>query len=349
MPAPFTRPVSEWRRRSSDAGDSKADGTTDDEEPVAALTTCKLQTAIAHAKGRASPAAQCSMHSSTKNQRNIKHEIKLSAFAVVNMRTTGIAPSSTAVAQQHRIAYDAGRGVWHLLAEGSPDPGIPAAPKEQRVHSDASCASTQPASPQATADQTPAVLSRVDTDENLHEGYEGGASAPVSRQASAAVFDSAGGLPASAADAFATDSLPVIAVIAGDTVAGSSTAVNRAQDVGSMAVTDIAQALVSQLDEASTTQVPAIAVAMQIDSGTTIAATQPSEHSTAAAGTEAKCNGVASCDGHCVMWRGEAVAMPILTVTLWNQLSATDKEIAELERPLVAESKDKDCVISHFT
>jgi hypothetical protein len=52
MPTDFDRPVSQRRRSSSDAGDSKVDGTTDDEEPVAALATCKLQAAaIAHAKG----------------------------------------------------------------------------------------------------------------------------------------------------------------------------------------------------------------------------------------------------------------------------------------------------------
>jgi hypothetical protein len=48
----FTRPVPQRRRSSSHAGDYKADGTTDAEEPVVALATKKLQAAvIAHAKG----------------------------------------------------------------------------------------------------------------------------------------------------------------------------------------------------------------------------------------------------------------------------------------------------------
>eukprot|EP00953_Heterococcus_sp_UTEX-ZZ885_P036079 18602-Heterococcus_DN1.PRE.1 len=52
MPTNFTRPVLQRRRSSSNAGDYKADGTTDDEEPVVALATKKLQAAaIVHAKG----------------------------------------------------------------------------------------------------------------------------------------------------------------------------------------------------------------------------------------------------------------------------------------------------------
>eukprot|EP00953_Heterococcus_sp_UTEX-ZZ885_P024727 13502-Heterococcus_DN1.PRE.6 len=296
MPTDFTRPVPQRRRSSSHAGDSKADGTTDAEEPVVALATKKLQAAvIAHAKG--------------------------------------IAPSSTAVAQQHHIAYDAGRGVWHLLAEGSPDPGIPAASKEQRLPSDASCASTQPASPQALAEQTPALLKRVDTDEALQQGYEGGASAPVNRQTSKAVSESAA--------TATTDLSPGKVAIANDAVTVSSAASVQDVDAARIAAAVPAQSHASQCDEASTIN-DEKHVAVLNSTGTPPAAMRPSEQNTAAACTDAKCSGAASSGEPCVMWRGEAVAMPTVTVTLWNHCSVADKTNAEIERPLVAESKDSE-------
>jgi hypothetical protein len=67
MPTDFNDSVLQRRRSSSNAGDSKYDGTTDDQEPVVALATCKLQAAaIAHAKGSVCViAANCIARSST--------------------------------------------------------------------------------------------------------------------------------------------------------------------------------------------------------------------------------------------------------------------------------------------
>eukprot|EP00953_Heterococcus_sp_UTEX-ZZ885_P036081 18602-Heterococcus_DN1.PRE.3 len=248
------------------------------------------------------------------------------------MYNTGFAPSSTAVAQQHLIAYDAGRGVWHLLAEGSPDPGISVALKEQRSHSNASCASTQPASPEASAERGPVVVNKVDTDEAFQQGYEGRASAPVSRQASKAVSESA---------ANATDLSPGTAAIASNTVTVSSAASVHDIDADRIAAVAPVQSHASQCDEASTISNEKV-VADVSSTGTPPAAMQPSEQNTAAACTDAKCSGAASSGEPCVMWRGEAVAMPAVTVTLWAQSTGADKNIAEIERPLVAESKNSE-------
>jgi hypothetical protein len=250
---------------------------------------------------------------------------------------TGIAPSSTAVAQQHRIAYDAVRGVWHLLVEGRPDPGIPAAPKEQRADSNASCASTQPASPQAPAERGPVVVNKVDTDEAFQQGYEGRASAPVSRQASKAVSESA---------ATATDLSPGTAAIASNTVTVSSAASVHDIDADRIAAVAPVQSHASQCDEASTINNEK-AVAVLSSTGTPPAAMRPSEQNTAAACADAKCSGVASSSEPCVMWRGEAVAMPAVTVTLWAQSTEADKNIANIERPLVAESEHTLMLIHH--
>jgi hypothetical protein len=238
------------------------------------------------------------------------------------------------VAQQHRIAYDAGRGVWHLLAEGSPDPGIAVA-KEQRLRSDASCASTQPASPQASAEQTPAVLNRLDTNEALQQGYEGEASP---RHASKAVSKSAA--------ATATDHSQVAAAIANDAVTANSADSVHKTDADRKTAIVTAQARDSQCDEASTINNEKV-VAVLTSTGTPPAVMQPSEQNTAAACTGAKCSGAASSGEPCVMWRGEAVAMPAVTVTLWAQSTVADKNIAEIERPLVAESKHTLMLIHH--